>query len=225
MSAATAPNHFARRATSPSLFERQKTRALHRQHRDAHRAAQQGEGIEKTEKVALIFELQTIIEMERGSQQKIAKGDAEHQGWDDAGNKKHDVPASPPRRRVDLAAKGQRDRTQDQAEENQHHREIKARERRRVEQRPGGENRPAAKNEPDLIAFPDRSDHVEQHAALGFRPGNERIQHGDAKIEAVHDGEADKQHAKQRPPNDAQGSIVEQHGDASFSWPSPGRVA
>ena len=25
-----------------------------------------------------------------------------------------------------------------------------------------------------------------------------------------------KQHAKQRPPNDAQGSVIEQHGDASL---------
>ena len=154
--------------------------------------------------------------MERRSQQQIAKGDAEHERRNDAGQEKDPVPAPAPRKRRHFSAKGERDGPQDKTSEHKHHCQIEAREGGGIEQGPCGEDRAAAKNEPDLVSFPNRADSIEQHATLVFVSWNERMQHCDAQIESVHDGKTDKQHAKKRPPDHAQRSIVERHGSHSL---------
>ena len=55
-----------------------------------------------------------------------------------------------------------------------------------------------------------------RHAPLRVVARNEGMQHGDAKVEAVQDGEADEQDAENRPPDEAKRHIVEHRFRLSY---------
>src|SRR5690606_37606920 len=93
------------------------------------------------------------------------------------------------------------------------HRQIEAREGHRVERRPGGENGAAAQNQPDLIAFPDRADRVDDDAPLHIGLADHRHENVHTEIEPVHRGEGNQQYTEQYPPDDAQGFIVQQFAE------------
>ena len=149
--------------------------------------------------------------MERRAKQQIAEGDAEDQGRHEAGDEEGVIPDRAPQRALQLGPEGQSDRAEDKADQHEHHRQIEAREGSGVEQRPSGKDRAAAKHEPDLIAFPHRTDGVHRDAPLAVGARDEGMEHGDAEIEAVHDRETGQQDAEQRPPDQAQGCIIEKH--------------
>ena len=67
---------------------------------------------------------------------------------------------------VALGAVLERHRPHDEGRQDHEHRQVEAREADRVKRRPGGEDRAAAEDEPDLVAFPDRADGVDDDAAF-----------------------------------------------------------
>ena len=75
---------------------------------------------------------------------------------------------------VQLGAELEADRPQDERQQHHEHGEIEAGEGRRIERRPGGEDRAAAEDEPDLVAFPDRADRVDQRRGARCRSGRRR---------------------------------------------------
>src|SRR5450759_3561502 len=123
-------------------------------------------------------------------------------------SKQRVVPESSPARIHDLVAELETDRPQDQRRKHQEHRDVEARKGRRIDRRESGEYRPAAGDQPDLVTIPYRADRVDGNSSLGFRARDERQQGCDAEIEAVHDGEADQQHAEEQPPDHAKDVIV-----------------
>ncbi len=83
--------------------------------------------------------------------------------------------------------------------EQQQHRQVEAGERDRVQRRPGGEDRAAAQDQPDLVAFPHRSDGVDDDPPFQIGAADERQQDRGAHVEPVHHRDADQQHARARP--------------------------
>jgi hypothetical protein len=108
-----------------------------------------------------------------------------------------------------LAAEFNRHRPENQRRQQQKQREIKAGERRGIHIRKGGEQRPAAGDEPDFVAVPDRSDGIEQGAALGVVL-REQVQRADAEVEAVQHRVAGEQNADEQEPDEIK---VEVHGE------------
>src|SRR5690606_26915396 len=92
------------------------------------------------------------------------------------------------------------------------HGKVEAGEAHRVKRREGGEDGPAPQDQPDLVAFPGRSDDVEQHPSFGIGPRREGQQRPHPQVAPAHDGEADQQYAQQQPPDQPQGFIVERNG-------------
>lgn len=185
---------------------------MHHHHRHADQAGQQRERLEELVEVAFVFGPQRRrVEAERHAEDDIAHRHAEHQRGHHAAEAQHRVPAAAPARALHLAAVLETHRPQDQGDEDQHHGQVKTRERGRIQQRPGREDRPAGGDQPDLVAFPYRADHVEHHAPLDIGLGDQRQKRRHAQIETVHHGEADQQRAQQQPPEHAQGGVVERN--------------
>ncbi|MNN57082.1 hypothetical protein D3C81_1720480 [compost metagenome] len=63
-----------------------------------------------------------------------------------------------------------------------------------------GKHRTAGRNQPNLIAVPDRADGVDQHPALHILLAQEGDQHTHAEVEALQEEKADKQHCDQDKP-------------------------
>jgi hypothetical protein len=101
-----------------------------------------------------------------------------------------------------LLRKSKPNRTQDQRGEHQEHGDVEAGERGGVDRRPSREHRAAAEDQPDLIALPDRPDGVDGDAPLDVLTCHIRQQHRHSQVEAVHDGEADQEHAEKQPPDE-----------------------
>ncbi len=186
---------------------------MHRQHRSANQPAQQRPRIEQPDQSAFVSDAQAVVEMEWDAQEQIAERDAKDQRRNNARDKKCPVPHAPPAGGFKLAAERKRHRPQNQRCQHQKHGEIKARKRHRVERRPSGKSGTAAEDEPDLIAFPDRADRIEQHAFFDIGAGDKRLQQGGAEVKAVHHRKTDQQHAEKRPPDQAQNCVIDRdHG-------------
>jgi len=75
------------------------------------------------------------------------------------------------------------------------------------------EEHAAAEDEPDLVAVPDRADAVEQGPPLQVAVGEGQVEDPHAHVEAIGDGKADEQDAKQRPPDQAQRGVIKERMD------------
>ena len=179
------------------------------EHREADKAAEQREGHQKAEEVALIDDAHRIVEAEGHAAEHIADRHAEDHRRDEAADEEAPVPEGAPARLGQLGAILEPDRPQDDGDQDHHHRQIEAGERGGIECRPGGEDRAAAEDQPDLIAFPDRADRVDHDAPLVVVLGDEGQEGRDPEVEAVHDREADQENAEQQPPDQAERLIVE----------------
>ena len=183
--------------------------AVHRDHRRAHHAAQQCERIEQLPEAAGVVRHQRVFEVKRHTLQKVAEGHAEDERRYRTADEQTPVPGAAPGRVVDLAAVVEADRAEEQRPQHGQHGPVEAAERGRVHQRPGGEDRTAAGDEPHLVAVPVRADGVDDDATFFVVAPGEGQQRAHAHVVAVHDGEADQQHADQQPPDDLQGFVVE----------------
>ena len=197
-------------------LEGQPGRPVHDQHGERHQPAIERQRIEQAEQIALIDRPQIVGEMERHALQRIADRHAEDQRRHGAADEQRPVPVAPPGRALALGAVFEADRPQDEREQHQEHGEVEAGEAQRIERRPGGEDRAAAEDEPDLVAFPDRADGVDHHAPFPVGLADEGQQRADPHVEAVGDREADEQHAKQDPPDQAQRGVGEECLDHDF---------
>src|SRR4029078_11967004 len=72
-------------------------------------------------------------------------------------------------------------------QQDQHEREVEAREQRGVDEREDREQHAAAQDQPDLVAVPDRPDAVEEPAPLLVRAGKRHVEDADAHVEAIED--------------------------------------
>ncbi len=120
---------------------RQQHRAMHGQHHHAQHACKQGERHEQLEEVPFVDRAQRHgIERERHAQHDVAHRHAEHQRRHHTREAQHGVPAIAPARAFHLAAVLEAHRPQDQRQQDQHHRQVKARERGGIEQGPRGKD-------------------------------------------------------------------------------------
>ncbi|MCY1533008.1 hypothetical protein D9M68_683130 [compost metagenome] len=186
--------------------------ALQRDHGAADHARQQGERVEQLPERACVGGDQEGVELERHALQQVAKGHAEDHRRDEASDEEAPVPGAAPGGVVDLAAVVETHRAEEQRPQHREHGPVEAAERGGVDQRPGREDGAAAGDEPDLIAVPVRADGVDDDTALDVAAADEGQQRAHAHVVAVHDGEADEQHAHEQPPDQFEGFVVE-HGD------------
>ena len=181
---------------------------MHDQHRQRHNSAEQREGPQQPEELAIegavVHRHQVLGQVEGHAQQHIAHRHTEEQRRGRAADEERPIPAAAPARALALGTVLEAYRAQDQRSEDGEHREVEAREADRVERRPSGEDRAAAEDEPDLVALPDGSDGVDHHAALDVGLADERQQRADPHVKAVGEREADQQHPEQRPPDQAE---------------------
>jgi hypothetical protein len=186
-------------------------RPVHDEHRQAHHAREQGEGVEQPEKAAAVKRAQHVVERKRHPLQQVSEGHPEDQRRHGAADDQAPVPGAAPARVGHLAAVLEAHRPEEQREEHEQECPVKAGEGRRVDQRPGCEERAAAGDEPDLVALPGGADAVDEHAALVVGFGHKGQQRPHPEVEPVHDGKADEQRAHEQPPDDLEGEIVEQY--------------
>jgi hypothetical protein len=188
-------------------------RAVRRDHGDADKPAQQSERIEQLEQpAALVENAQVAVHAERHALQQIAERDAEHERRHHTAGDERAVPPRAPARVRELVAELEADRPQDQRCQHQEHGDVEAREGGGVDHRPGREHGAGTEDEPHLVALPHRADRVDGDAPLGVGARDVGQQRRDAEVEAVHDRKADQQHAEQKPPDDAEGRVVERNG-------------
>src|SRR6185436_10446793 len=129
---------------------------------------------------------------------------------DEAAGEQRPAPHAAPSRIGPLGAILEADAAKDEGSQYHEHGEVESGETDRIERRPGGKDRATPEDEPDLVALPHRPDRVDGDAAFRVRPGNERQERGDAHVEAVGGGKADQQHAEQYPPDELQGTVVDE---------------
>ncbi len=146
------------------------------------------------------------------SLEQVPERDAEHQGRDGSPDKESPVPGGPPERIFQFAPVVKADRTEKQGPQHQNHREIKPRERGGIDKGPGREDGTSGRDEPDLIAFPVRTDAVQKHPSLGIRSSQKRKQGADPQIESVHDGKAGHQKEDHPPPENLERCILKHDG-------------
>ncbi|MCY1367566.1 hypothetical protein D9M69_545090 [compost metagenome] len=191
---------------------RQVGAALQRDHGAAHHARQQGKGVEQLPERAGVGGDQVAVELEGHALQQVAEGHAEDHRWHETADEQAPVPGAAPGGVVDLAAVVKTHRAEEQRPQHRQHGPVEAAEGGGVDQRPSREDGAAAGDEPDLVAVPVRADGVDDHTALDVALADEGQQRAHAHVVAVHDGEADEQHADQQPPDQFEGFVVE-HGD------------
>ncbi len=190
---------------------------MRHQHRQRDQSAEQAERIEQLEEAGpLVEHPHFVIDAERRALQEIADRDAEDERGNEPADEERVVPKRAPRGIVDLVSELEADGTHDERRQHEKYRDIEARERRCVNRRPGGEDRAAAEQQPDLVAVPDRTDRVDGDAPLDIASRDEGQQRRDAEVEAVHDGEADEQHAEEKPPDQAEDFVVDRNGHVRF---------
>jgi hypothetical protein len=140
------------------------------------------------------------------SPRNVAQRHAQKQAGQEAAGGKSDVPHLPPPAHRLFAAEFDGHRAENQRHQQQHQREIKTGEHRRIDVRERGEQRAAAGDQPDFVAVPDRADGVEQRAAFRVIL-REQMQRADAEVEAVEHGVAGEQHADEDEPDGVQVKI------------------
>lgn len=101
------------------------------------------------------------------------------------------------------------DGPQDQRRKDQEHRKIEPRKADRIKRWPGGEDRSAAKDQPDLVAFPDRADGVDGNAPLDIGAGRKGQQRANPHVKAIGHRKADQKEPHQPPPDQAQCLIAD----------------
>ena len=186
-------------------------RPVHDEHRQAHHAREQGEGVEQPEKAAAVKRAQHVVERKRHPLQQVSEGHPEDQRRHGAADDQAPVPGAAPARVGHLAAVLEAHRPEEQGEEHEQQRPVEAREGGGIDQGPGGKDGPARGDEPDLVPVPVGAHRVDDDAPLGVVLAQEGEQGADPHIHAVGDGEADKEDAHQHPPGELQDFIVDDH--------------
>ena len=136
----------------------------------------------------------------RDAPRDIAHRHTDQEARQDAAGAKPDVPHLPPPAHRLLAAELDGHRAEDQRHQQQHERQVKAREHGRIHVREGRKQRTAARHQPHLVAIPDRPDGVEHDAPLLVAFG-EQMQCSHAQVEPVEHGVTHKQHPDEDEPD------------------------
>ena len=200
-------------------LELQPGRTVHHQHGQRHQAAQQAEGVEQAEEGAFIEDLHVFPDVEGHALQHVAHGHPEDDRGQKPGHEQDGIPAAAPGGVFALAAELEGHRPQDEREQDGEHGQVEARERHRVQLRPGGEDGAAPQDQPDLVAFPDGADGVDDGAAFDIGACDEGQQRADAQVKAVGHRIADQQHAHQCPPDQAQHLIGDEFVENHVPFP------
>src|SRR5699024_157717 len=83
-----------------------------------------------------------------------------------------------------------------------------------------GEHRSGGRDQPDLIAVPDRSDGVQQHALAALLAGQERQEHAHTEVESVEEQVSRPQHDDEDEPDRGENFHRDspQQANDSTSW-------
>ena len=103
----------------------------------------------------------------------------------------------------------------DEADQNEHEREVHAREHRRVPLGERGERGASRGEDPNFVSVPVRADGAERDAPFFRRFGKDLQQHGDAEVESFQREVADPQHRNDGEPEKLNGC---QFHDRSFQY-------
>ncbi len=140
------------------------------------------------------------LRVDRDAVHHVREGDAPEQGRDRRADEDRAVPPGPPAVGVVLAAVLECDAAHDQRDEDQEEREVEAGEERRIPGRERRERRAAGGQQPDLVAVPDRSDRVDDHAPVVVVLREERQEDADPEVEALEHEVPDPEDRDQREP-------------------------
>ncbi len=141
-----------------------------------------------------------MVGVHRDAVDDVRPADAPQQRGEEAADHGRPLPGGAPARRVVLAPELERDAADDQRGEDQEQRQVEAGEQARVPAGEGRERRAAGRQQPHLVAVPDRADRVDDHALVGLVAAERADQHPDAEVEALEHEVADPQHADQAEP-------------------------
>ena len=139
------------------------------------------------------------VRPQRQSVHRISNRHTKEKRRQRARRKEREIPEAPPEHFGALAPKLHRDTSENQAEQQQHEREIQPRKRRGIRLRKRREERAAEHDKPDLVAVPQRPDRVHHYPPLAVI-ARQRVQDPDAEIEPVEDRVAREQNAEQNEP-------------------------
>jgi hypothetical protein len=109
----------------------------------------------------------------------------DHQQRTGAGE--HNVPERLPHEAFEVVAELDGDAAQDQQPEHHHQGQVKPAETRGIESREGKIERPTPGQQPDFVAVPDRSDGLQNPAALRLGASNDQVNDSGAQVKAVQD--------------------------------------
>ncbi len=188
----------------PARLQRQPRPAVGDDHRHREQADHQREGRQQPDEPARVV----AGRVDRQAAQDVPDGDPEEEGRHGRPDEERDVPRPPPTGPVDLVAELQGHRPEDQRGEQEHERQVEAREDGRVDDRERREQRPAGGQEPDLVAVPDRPDRAQDHPPLVVAPGDEEVEDARAKVEAVEHRVAEQEDPDEDEPDVTEGGHV-----------------
>ena len=140
------------------------------------------------------------LRRERHAAHHVPERRAVEDDEEQAREREDDVPDGCPREAVDVAAELDRDAPQHEEPEDDHERQVKAAEARRVERREGEVERAPGGDQPDLVPVPHGSDRAQHEAPLGVRPSDDEMDRACTEIEAVENHVHDPHEGEQAEP-------------------------
>ena len=178
----------------------------HEQQYERH-AAQQAERVEQA-KEAVIEGVQAALLVEWNAHHDVREANAPQQRRQVGAKRRAGVAKPAPLQRVHLDSPLQAHAADNQAHKDEHQRQVKAGEQRGVPLRERRENRRAARNEPHLVAVPDRANRPDRSRAttvvLDFIALHERQQHANTEVKALQHEVAGEEHSDDHKPKHLQ---------------------
>ncbi len=202
-------------------LEREIDGAVQREDREGHEAPEERVRVEQRQQRAGVLP----VRVDRHALQHVRERHTPEQRRKSGAEEDRAIPPRPPARRITLAAVLEGDTAHDERDEDQEQREVEPREQRGVPAGEGSEGRAAGREEPHLVAVPDRPDRVDHHPPVGVVLGQKRQQRSDAEIESLEHEVADPEDGDQREPQDFQVPVAGWHRRRlSTPWRSRGRA-
>src|SRR4029450_1818748 len=137
--------------------------------------------------------------------QQVGQGDPDQQWYDQAAADQATGPEAAPPGTVPLTPKFEGQSAQDQRQQGEDQRQVKAGEHGRVPAGERGEHSRAGDDQPDLIAIPDRSDGTDNRPSPDVVAADDAVQHTHAEVKPLqheeagpHDREEDEPESRQR---------------------------
>jgi len=176
---------------------------VHGKEENEEHAGHQAVGVEQAEQAPLVAELQIgEIVAHRNPFEDVAEGDTEEECRQEAGNDDRLVPGSFPAVVVDFTPELEGDAADDEGKEEQDQGRIEVTEHEGIGCRECGKRGAAGREEPDLVAIPDRTDRIDQDTFLRVSPGNETGEETCAENKAVEHEIDSPQYAPENKPGD-----------------------